>query len=205
MKMEVDGLIPLPESSNERAVDVLTRAFSNDALEAYFFPDEAERRRLAPMFHRYRLNQARLYGTVLTTSPDVEGVAVWIHSSSGKGLIATFRGGGLWMVPRIGMKRLKRMLRYKEFAVGQREKYAPEPHMHLTSVAVDPELQGQGFCSKTLRPVFAYLDKIGLPCYLETQSARNVSIYEHYGFEVVSEAEVPDSDLTYWGMVRSPQ
>ncbi len=206
MVIEADGLIPLPESSFKRAVDILTRAFWDYELQVYMFPDESKRRKFQPLFIEYALNHGRLYGDVLTTSPNVEGIAVWTHSDSeGHGLLSAFRGGGFKMLVRFGIKQIKKMLRFKEFADSLREKYAPKPHMHVTSIAVDPEKQGQGYCSKTLRPVFEYLDKIRLPCYLETQNERNVSIYEHYGFEIVSETAVPDADMTHWGMVRPPR
>jgi predicted GNAT family N-acyltransferase len=63
--------------------------------------------------------------------------------------------------------------------------------MHLGPVAVDPELQGQGYSSKLIRPMLERLDSQELPCYLEAQSESNVSIYEHYGFEVLAKGNVP--------------
>ena len=204
--IEVDGLIHLPKSSFNRAVDVLTRAFWDYELNAYFFSSDKRHEKFQRMYCKYSLNQGMIHGDILTTSPNVEGMAIWTHSDSqGHGILSALRGGGLMMIPQLGIKRVKEMLKFKDYADGVREKYAPKPHMHLTSLAVDPDKQGQGYCSKTVRPVFEYLDRIKLPCYLETQSESNVAIYEHYGFEVVSEEVIPDMGLTHWGMVRMPR
>lgn len=42
-------------------------------------------------------------------------------------------------------------------------------------------------------------------CYLEAQSESNVSLYEHYGFEVLAEGVVPNTDIPHWDMMRFPQ
>jgi predicted GNAT family N-acyltransferase len=49
------------------------------------------------------------------------------------------------------------------------------------------------------------LDRQELPCYLEAQSESNVSIYEHYGFEVLAKGNVPIADIPHWDMMRLPQ
>jgi hypothetical protein len=42
----------------------------------------------------------------------------------------------------------------------------------------------------------------GLPCFLETQNEENVSLYEHFGFEVIYKETFPETELPNWGMVR---
>jgi hypothetical protein len=46
------------------------------------------------------------------------------------------------------------------------------------------------------------IDEEGLPCYLETLEKHNVGLYEHFGFKVVNESNVPDTNLTNWAMLR---
>ncbi len=97
------------------------------------------------------------------------------------------------------------MTKVGEFSSTRRKKYATTPYMYLGSFAVDPEMQSQGFASKLIRPMLAHLDESKLHCYLEAQSESNVSLYEHYGFEVLAEGVVPDTNFSHWDMVRSPQ
>ena len=40
--------------------------------------------------------------------------------------------------------------------------------------------------------MLARIDTVGLPCYLETENATNISIYQRYGFQVVADDAVPD-------------
>lgn len=53
-----------------------------------------------------------------------------------------------------------------------------------------------------LRPVFDYLDRQGLPCYLDTHNPANLPFYEHYGFKVVEEGRLPGTDRPHWAMLR---
>ncbi len=206
MAIEVDGLIPLPESSFQRAIDVLTRAYWNYELIVYVFPDEKDRRELLPASFAHTLKRGTLRGSVLTTSPNVEGMAVWTRSDATAGEQASaLEDEWTRLVQRLSEDQAKRYLKFAEFCKNGRERLAPKPYMYLSALAVDPEKQGQGYCSKTLRPVFEYLDRIGLPCYLETQHEGNVPIYEHFGFEVLAESTLPGSDLRHWDMVRMPR
>ena len=59
------------------------------------------------------------------------------------------------------------------------------------------------YAGALLRPVLARMDEDGLPCYLCTQNPENVPLYQHFGFEVVEEGTVPDSDIRHWAMMRS--
>jgi hypothetical protein len=41
-----------------------------------------------------------------------------------------------------------------------------------------------------------------MPCYLETNSRKNVAIYRRFGFEVVLEDRMPGTELTVFAMLR---
>ncbi len=204
--MEPEGLLPLTEPLLEKAVEVYTRAFWSDPLTMYFFTSEEQRRRLLPLFAEYRLRYGMRYAHVFTTSEDVEGIAVWTHSDSDKGsLLRSFRTGGLRLIRACGLSLTKKMLRVQEFTEENRARYAELPYMHLSSFAVDPEHQGKGVASRLVRPVLAHLDANSIYGYLETQSERNVSIYRHYGFEVLAEVTLLDTDIPHWDMIRRPR
>ncbi len=70
-------------------------------------------------------------------------------------------------------------------------------------IGVAPVSQGQGYASKLLKPMLARLDEEGLPCYLETQKEKNVTLYQHFGFNVVEEFTFPSTTLTTWAMLRA--
>jgi len=187
MTSALDGLIELSKADIGLAVDLLTRAFWDDPLCAYFFPNKEERKRLLPVFFKFRLKQPLQYGEVYATSSRLEGVAVWHHSNEvDSTLWKNLRAGGLGFYRTMGRNLVNRMMKMDQFTSQRRAKYAVTPYMHLGPVAVDPELQGQGYSSKLIRPMLERLDRLELPCYLEAQSESNVSIYEHYGLPTAS-------------------
>ena len=49
------------------------------------------------------------------------------------------------------------------------------------------------------------IDGEGLPSFLETQGSKNVSMYQHFGFKVVDEFTVPDTQVTLVAMLREPK
>ena len=200
------GLIELSKSDIGLAADLLTRAFWNDPLCAHFFPNKEERKKLLPVFFKFRLKQTLQYGEVDATSSKLEGVAVWQHSNTvDSTLWKNLRAGGLGFYRTMGRNLVNRMMKMDQFTSQRRAKYAVTPYMHLGPVAVNPELQGQGYSSKLIRPMLERLDRLELPCYLEAQCERNVSIYEHYGFEVLAKGNVPIADIPHWDMMRLPQ
>jgi len=69
-------------------------------------------------------------------------------------------------------------------------------------LGVSSNMQGRGYASALIKPILARLDKEQLPCYLETHKPENVSIFQHYGFEIVEEGIIPDSEVTQWAMLR---
>ena len=206
MVTTLDGLIPLSKSTFQKSVDVLTRAFWDDPLNAYFYPDETKRRRFLPIFFEYRLKQGLQYGEIFTTSEEVEGIAIWKPSKTiDSTLWREFRSGGFKMLRIFGRTLINSMMKVNEFSSKRRMKYAVDPYMHLGPFAVDPEKQGQGFASKLIRPMLARLDENKMHSYLEAQSESNVSLYEHYGFEVLAEGVVPNTDISHWDLMRPPQ
>jgi ribosomal protein S18 acetylase RimI-like enzyme len=202
----LEGLVLLSRVTYKKAVNVLTRAFWEDPLNIYFFPDETKRRVFLPAFFEFRLNQGKACGKVYVTSDDVEGIAIWkYHDKLDISFWKTLRLGGLRTYRLYGRKLINKMMKVGDWSANRRKELIKSPYLHLGSFAVDPEMQGKGFASRLIRPMLAYLDEIGLDCCLETQSESNVSLYEHYGFEILGKSVMPDANLPHWSMIRYPQ
>ena len=73
---------------------------------------------------------------------------------------------------------------------------------YFYSLAVSPNRQGQGEASKLVRPLIKFWKDNNQTCYLETLKEDNVSIYEHYDFNLVATTFVPKSELTLYGMIK---
>ncbi len=194
----------LMASQKAQAAQMLARAFLVDPAYAALFPDEAEREQALQRLFGAVIGYSLVYGLVHTT-PAVEGAACWL--SPGNTEIT------LWRILRTGLALQRAVASFKpkarrEFLAALaymdeiHKRGAPGPHWYLWAVGVEPGCQGQGIGSRLIQPVLVQADKDGVPCYLETQTERNVAFYERRGFEVVSDGMVPDQTIRIWTMLR---
>ncbi len=77
-------------------------------------------------------------------------------------------------------------------------------YVYLVIIGVAVELQGQGFGGKLLGALIEESEQAGIPIYVETQTERNVEMYERLGFRQLSRITLPVIDLPQWEMVREP-
>jgi predicted N-acetyltransferase YhbS len=75
-----------------------------------------------------------------------------------------------------------------------------QPHWHIDPIAVLPEMQKQGIGSRLMTRFCEQMDKQGGKSYLETDKPEYVRFYEHFGFEVIREANVRGRH--FWFMWR---
>jgi GNAT superfamily N-acetyltransferase len=90
-------------------------------------------------------------------------------------------------------------------------KHAPTAHINVQLMAVAPEHQGNGMCSKLMRAVCLVADGQNLPAYLETSGEKNVAVYETFGLKTVERVTVRDPNDTkadtfddFYAMLRAP-
>ena len=197
------ALFRLSKSHIDPAAAVLNRAFENDPVRTYFFPRPAELAERAIHVDRLVLRYGIRYGEAYAPSPDLEGVAVWLPSTRADMTPwRTLRSGALSIAVNLGKDGGRRMKYFGDGMHAVHKRLAPFRHWYLEVLGVDPPHQGEGHASTLLRAMFARADDEGLPCYLETQDARNVSIYQHLGFVVVEEFTVPGLPFRNWAMLR---
>ncbi len=87
------------------------------------------------------------------------------------------------------------------------ERHHPKtPHHYLMVLGVDPEFQGQGVGGALLRALTARAEADGVDCYLETDKASSVGLYERHGYNVFWTEPFPrlSDDLQVWWMLRQP-
>ena len=203
MNSSEEDIVRLNRSHVKRATKALIRAFWNHPPLQYYFPDKAERERIAPYFFSVSVFNGIRYGEVHATSQDLEGIAVWLPSDNYPvTLWRLLRSVPLSEILGFGIYRGSRMRGLGQYIDAVHSRLAPFKHWFLQAIGVDPQFQGRGYASKLLRPMLSRIDKEGLPCYLETLEAQNVRLYEHFGFKVIEESNVPDTNLTNWAMLR---
>ncbi len=184
---------------------LLSRAFKDDLKNV--FPDPEERRVKTPYVHELYLLYEFSNSKTFITSPKLEGIAVWIHSDKRKKRtfwrILTLRT--IWPAMKIGIKALRKMQALDKYIERKHKELAPFKHWYLAILAVDSQHQGKGYASKLLNEMLSYIDGEGLHCYLETEGKKNVSMYQHFGFEVIDEFIVPRTKDKLVAMLRKPK
>jgi ribosomal protein S18 acetylase RimI-like enzyme len=210
---------PFVRADLAATVATLVRAFDDDPVMTWIFPDERMRRRRLPGFFAATLRGTSLRhgGTeVAVRAGPVPGGPV----PGGPVLGGTVLGGAIWLPPGTWRPPLWRQLvslPAMVFRLGSRLPVASatygallrlhpdRPHWYLSGIGTDPPAQGTGVGSDLMRSRLARCDAARMPAYLESSKERNVPFYERHGFGVTGELTVPRGGPTLWLMWREPQ
>lgn len=206
MKEFLSNLVSVKKVDIEKATETLALAFMDDPLSNTVFQEEATRfQNLLTYFH-FRIKYGLKYGEVYSTSNDFEGVAIWLpgkkaHVSNWRGM----RSGGMKLYSEIGREIITKFNEISHYTTSFRNSIMQPPYCQLSPIGVIPEMQGKGFGSKLLKPMFDRFDDKKIICFLETQTKKNIPLYQKYGFKVVKEGKITNTNLQHWGMKREPK
>lgn len=194
--------ILLRETMIPTAVETFSTAFKDDDLYKYIVPDGNRRMEFLRNFFAFRIRYGMKFGEVQTTSARCEGVAIWIPFQNRKMTIPRIlRSGGLSVMRAIDAGTRRKLAAIQNFAERTRKEIL-KPHWHLSPLAVHPDHQGKGVASVLIRSMLERLDKEQSACLLETQTERNVAMYERFGFKVMHKELIPGSGVHHWVMWR---
>ena len=120
-------------------------------------------------------------------------------------VIGDFAGAAAWLPPGAKIDRSEEIAQAApqsatsdlgfppEFSelISQSAAYCPsEPHWYLGLIAVDPAYRGRGLGTKLMEHCLSFVDRDGLPAYLESTNSANTSLYRRFGFEQLAEVQV---------------
>ncbi len=190
----------MAEISVVQARTVLARAFADDPLMVWFFPDPDVRpHACAAMFGllaEHYLVDGRV-DVAARTGP--VAVAMWRWPGSADddarpeelpsmgGLLSAFMGPARAQEVGVAMGTLAAFR-------------PPEPHAYLHLLGVHPDLCGQGVGGELLERGLAATREAGLVACLDTMNPANVPFYEAHGFAVRAEVELGPDGPTSWAM-----
>jgi GNAT superfamily N-acetyltransferase len=98
---------------------------------------------------------------------------------------------------------LEERARYEAFGAAAHAFDIQAPHHHLNMIGVRPSQLGRGYASPLMHHVhsLADLDHASTGVSLNTESQRNVQLYEHFGYDQLGYARVAPA-LEMWAMFR---
>ena len=203
--MTQKNIVPLTEENLGAAAESLARAFYNDPLQSYVFPDENERATRSPAHFAAALRYGMLFGEVLTTEGKPLGASVWLPPETWEITPERATAAGFDDLPDVmGEEAANRFFSVLGAIDPYHHRDVPPAHWYAMVVGVSPEAHGQGLGRALLEPIMNRADAEGLPCYLETAQPNNVSFYEYLGYKKVVEVVEPQSGLRLWTFRRDP-
>ncbi|KUJ70068.1 hypothetical protein ACZ90_06845 [Streptomyces albus subsp. albus] len=185
---------------------VLARAFHEDPVMCWTFPDPEVRRRALP----------KVFSTMLRYQHLRHGASEFTTDESGR-----ITGGALWDPPGHWKEPTWRELlalpsyvlasgrgsgKAAAFVSAMAKIHPAEPHWYLSIVGTDPDprFRGRGCGAALLRSRLDRCDEAGTPAYLESTNLANVTYYERFGFKVVQEVAAPKGGPVIATMWREP-
>lgn len=177
----------------------LVRAFYDDPLLGYLFPDPRTRGRALRRFFTLQLRQTPRRKALAYTTEHCRSTALWIPPRTAPPslrdaaaqiplllILGRRAGAALDLVRLIDSRHPK------------------TPHYYLGGLGTDPEWQKKGLGSAVLAPVLGICDRDGVAAYLESSSEANIEFYRRHRFEVIDVVTVPEGSLRLWLMWREP-
>jgi ribosomal protein S18 acetylase RimI-like enzyme len=199
---ESDQPRPYHISEAEVLSETLARAFFEDPVAIYFFPDSEKRSQGLKKF--FYIQISKLYGPVgadiLTSDPE-KCASIWVKPDTKMPALRSLAG----LLPMVYYLRKRTFMAGK--ALGYLESFHPKdpPHYYLATIGVDPRFQGKGLGSDLMRPILNICDSKYIPAYLESSKQANVPFYERHGFKVKKTVYLPYNGPPLYLMWRDPK
>ena len=174
----VDAVAP---ADIERAVAVITLAFSADPMTRWTYPEPAQYLAMFP-------------GLVRAFGGGAFGEGTAHH-------VAGYAGVSMWLPPgkELDQAALEASLpqgREDEFAAvfeGMAAYHPQEPHWYLPLIGVDPARHRNGYGAALLQHTLRRCDQDHVVAYLESSNPANIPLYQRHGFEVMGTIQAGSS------------
>lgn len=198
-------IVKLDPARTLEAARTLARAFMNDPLQTYTFPDPVQRAEISVPHFESMVRYGLLAGEVWATEGGIDGVGIWLPPDHRQYREELFEEVGFNRLPEeMGEEAFSRFMTVIDHLEKLHKRDAPGPHWYVMVLGVDPLHQGKGLGRLLLQAACDAAAADRVPCYLETAQPANVGFYTRNGFRVLVEGTEPVSGLRYWTFLREP-
>jgi ribosomal protein S18 acetylase RimI-like enzyme len=178
--------------------ETLARAFHDDPIMGWIFPDDARRPAILRTFFDVAARRVYLrYGETYVYG-DRTAAAMW--APPGKWKLSPM--DILRNAPSLGRVMGGRLFVGLRATLLAERGHPLEPHYYLAVLGTDPVYQGRGIGSRLLSHMLARSDDEGIPSYLESSSEGSKRLYLRHGFRVMEEVPLPGGGPPFWRMWR---
>ena len=202
--IEKAGLYLVQEKDLDRLAEIAADAYQNYPLHNWFMGgkyDEIASKLLMQISLKTMTEDSVIYAD----SEEINGFAAWLpFGFTGNKAIPFLLSGGLKLILHSGLGIINRLSAYETYAMGLKKEYTYNYDWYLFNLSIKKDAQGKGIASKLMRPMLQFCDDERMVAYLETNKESNVTLYQHYGFQLAEEKPVPKSDVMHYAMTRNP-
>jgi hypothetical protein len=189
---------------SKKASLVLSRAFFDYPTFTCIFPDIKERQKKLHKVLQFLLKLGIYNGVVVSTSNNLEAIAIWYFTEAPKTSILTiFRSGLLGLLFSLKPSSFRKFMSIGKSKEANRKNLLSGNYVFLDMVGVHPGHQKKGFGKILIHEMLDKYNRYKLPVYLETSNVKNIEYYAKYGFTLVDVYEI--DQLKSYCMIRENQ
>ena len=204
MAQLLEDLYELQGKDIRKAAATFADAFTEDPIWSALFTGAAGSQKRKRAVYENPVRFCMKYGSVYATSEALEGIAAWVPGElSNYTVWRMLRSGALASGLKAGFKIARKMMPiFKPIETDRNAHMKGKRYTYLQIIGVAREFQGQGLGGTLIRAVVEEAEREGRTLYLETETERNVAMYERFGFKVIQTITLPVVSLPMWEMVR---
>ena len=203
--IEKAGLYLVGKKDLRRLAEVAADAYRDYPLHNWLTKgkyDEKASRLLMQISLKTMTEDAVIYAD----SEEINGFAAWLpFGFTGNKALPFMLNGGLALFLHAGFGLIGRLQSFETYAMNLKKEFTDHYDWYLFNLSIKKDAQGKGIASKLMRPMLQFCDDERMVAYLETNKGSNVGLYQHYGFEVMSEGMVPNTSVPHYAMARRPK
>lgn len=199
------GLYLVTKEDVDRLAEIAADAYQDYPLHNWFTNGKYDKI-ASKLIMQISLKTMTEDAVIYADSEEMNGFAVWLPLGfTGSKTIPFLASGGLKLILHSGLGIIGRLLTYENYAMNLKKEFTDHYDWYLYNLSIRKDAQGKGIASKLMRPMLQFCDDERMVTYLETNKESNVSLYRHYGFDLMKEEIIPKTTVTHYAMVRHPQ
>ena len=203
--IEKAGLYIVQKKDLNRLAEIAADAYEDYPLHNWLTKGKYDKK-ASKLIMQISLKTMTEDAIIYADSEEMNGFAVWLpFGFTGSKTLPFLTNGGLKLIFHSGFGIIGRLLTYENYAMNLKKEFTDNYDWYLYNLSIKKEAQGKGIASKLMRPMLEFCDNEKMVAYLETNKESNVSLYNHYGFELKKEEFIPKTTVLHYAMVREPK